>query len=149
MSPARITVRVEGVQALLRDLRDDPVHAKPWIKALHEAAKLAEGALRKHAPGTKSKGDIKMAFGKGPVPKWGRARMPNRIRGKSRDGRPFRVLGALHGSKRIKFHYRSGPLSGKLTFDWFEIARRSVRDPIVRLVTRAEREIESRWGRRG
>lgn len=145
MSPARITVRIDGVQAVLRNLRDDPVHAKPWTDALKEGAQLAEKALKHYAPGGGK--DVKVALQKRPVPLWGRARMPNRIKGRTRDGRPFRVLGALHGSKRIRYHYRSGPFSGGLTFDWFEKARRSVRDEIVRLISRAEREIEKRWNR--
>lgn len=149
MSPARITVRVDGVQALLRQLQTDPVHAKPWTKALKEGAELAEKALKHYAPGQSAKSKIKTAIGKGAVPKWGRARIPNRLGKGGRKNKGFRILGALHGSKRIRYHYRTGPLSGKLTYDWFEIARRSVRDQIVKLITRAEQEIERSWGKRG
>lgn len=138
---ARITVRVEGIQALLRDLRDDPVYAKPWIDALKAASELAAAGLKRHVPGGRG-ADIKVAIQKADVPKWGRARMPSRRRGK------FRYLGALHGSRRIAFRYRTGPFRGQRTRDWFEKARASVRDRIVALITAAERKIESQWGGR-
>lgn len=144
--PARITARIDGVKALLRDLVDDPVHAKPWTDALEEGAGLAEKALKHYAPGTSTKGQTKTALGKGAVPKWGRARMPNRLTGSK--GKKVRVMGMLHGSRRIKFHYRTGPLPGGLTYDWFEKARKSVEGQTVKLLTRAESQIESRWGRK-
>ena len=147
MSPARITARIDGWDKLKKLLNgSDPFYALPWIDALGEASELAQKAIEEYAPGSQQ-GKVKTAMQKRPVPLWARARVPNRIRGKARDGRPFRVLGALHGSKRVKYNFRSGPHSGELTFGWFDKARDAVMNKIWPLLTKAEREIEKRWNR--
>lgn len=146
MSPARVTYRTDGwpkLKALLNEM--DPFYALPWIDALGEGSELAQKAIQQYAPGTSGE-FVKTAMQKRPVPLWSRARIPNRIKGKARDGRPFRVLGALHGSVRIKYKFRSGPHSGELTFGWFDKAQKAVQGMIWPLLSKAEKAIEKRWG---
>lgn len=141
MSPARITARIDGVRELLRDLRDDPIYAKPWRGALEKGADIAAVGLRQWRPG---KGNVlaRTAVDRREVPLWSRARIPMRTR------KGFRYLGALHGSKRIRYHYRSGPHGSSLTFGWIDKARDAVQSKIWPLLAEAEAKIERAWGRR-
>lgn len=138
---AKITVRIEGVRTLLRDIREhDPVYAEPWEKALNAAVRLAEKAVKARAPGSLGH-YVKTKVQARPVPLWGRVRLPNKSR------RGFRYPGALQGGKR--YHYRSGSYRGQETRGWFTKARKSVEGEIAKLLSKAEREIEQRWGKHG
>lgn len=145
MSPAKITVRIDGWPKLRKMLEESgPFWALPWTDALGEASEVAKKALQLYAPGASGQG-VKTAMQKRPVPLWARARMPAMTRGKSRSGQPFRVLGALHGSKRIKYHFTTGPWRGQLTYGWFDKARDVVLGKIYSLLSAAEKEMEKRF----
>ena len=165
--PARVTVRIDGIQGLLRNLGDPPIHAKPWLSALEKGLRVAEAAIGHFVPGGRTEG-IKAEVQKAAVPRWGKVMLPNRtadnkvkrtttkrtgflgLQTKTTTRKvAFRYLGALHGSKRIAFHYRSGPFQGSRTLDWFEKARAHVRDKTVPLLAAAAHEIESLWGKDG
>lgn len=143
--PARVTVRLEGWNKLRKLLDEsDPFYALAWADALGEASEVAKRAIETYAPGSQQ-GKVATALQKRTIPLWARARIPNRIRGKARNGQPFRVLGALHGSKRVPYRFRGGPYSGQLTHGWFDRARDAVMKAVWPLLSKAEREIEKAW----
>lgn len=59
----------------------------------------------------------------------------------------FRYGRALQASKRIRYRYRHGPRTGRLTRRWFSGARPWIRKRLEQRLTQTAKRIESRWRR--
>jgi hypothetical protein len=133
-----INVRVLGVERILRKLnKADPIHAKPWTKALRSAADLVQSGMRQTAPGTLG-ARVTTRLHARPVPlfaKVGLLPMPSR--------KGFRYPGALHGG--AMYHYRSGSNSGQQTKGWLTKPLKVVQGRINDLLSRAAGEIKNDW----
>ncbi len=140
-----IDIQVQGVRKVLRLLREDPVHARPWTKALQNATDIAYREAQHRAPKQTGalESSIRKRLQKAEVPLWAKVVFPNRVKPGGKRGKGFRYGGALEGSS--KFHYRSGPFMGQPTKGWFSGSLDKVQQQINSILARAAKEIESRW----
>jgi len=146
MAQPVIDIRVEGIRKVLRLLRDDPVHARPWISALERATDIAYREARHRAPKQTGalESSITRRLQKAEVPLWAKVVFPNRVKPGGKRGKGFRYGGALEGSAR--YHYRSGPFMGQPTKGWFSGSLDKVQHQINNILARAAKEIEDKWG---
>lgn len=151
-----INIYVDGWNEIKRDLNLPNILGPEWSDALDEAAKLVAAEMRYRIPyneqrtrrdhGEHARDTIKTKLQAGGHPLWSRVSVSPKVRGKSRRGDPFRVMGALQGSDQ--YHYRSGSHMGATTRTWWSGSLLAVSSQVKAILSRAMSRIEQRWNRK-
>ncbi len=136
--------RIENLAELNKRLETDELLGRAFADAMRESIATMYGSLMKWVPrrtGTLA-ASVQHEVQQARVPRWGRVfiqTMP------TRNG--FRYGGALEGSQKIRFRYRSGPQRGKLTRGWFSRTRSRTAVAVRKLFAKVEHEMEARFNR--
>ncbi len=138
--PARVRVKVEGLDALSKKLNDTSLIREPAMRMLEDAARTVESVLKLRVP-TGATGQLRASIthrldrGRQPYAAVVTASAVARSNG-------FRYGYALDASAR--YHYRG---RRKQTRKWFSNALASVRSRASSALKKAEQEITQRWQR--
>ncbi len=136
--------RIENLAELNKRLETDELLGRAFGDAMRQSIGTMYASLMKWVPRESGAlaASVHHEVQQARVPRWGRVfiqTMP------TRNG--FRYGGALEGSKKVKFRYRSGPQMGKLTRGWFSRTRSRTAAAIRKLFQAVERQMESRFNR--
>lgn len=136
------SVRVEGIRPILRGMSaENPCWAGPWVRGLTELTNDLAATTREVVPvGTgRMQATIKAKLQARPIPLWGKMQMRVGF------GKGTRYGGILHGSKRIVYHYRSGPKTGDPTYGWMYVPLAKLKPKLDQMIPSMIRQIESTW----
>lgn len=135
---------IDGLPRLMEKLESGNFIWHPVREAVEKGTERIYDFATSWAPwGTgKTAVSIGKETSRGSRPPWGRVdmrRMPTR--------KGFRYPGALEGSRKIPYKYRSGPHVGKLTRGWFSRSKGRAGAYIKRVFAQADDKIKQGFDR--
>lgn len=138
----RVRIQVKNYKEIMAKLRSDVLLSEPWKQGMSEIGDLGYDKGQERAPrGTGGlAGSLAKKMSNKPVPTWVKVRT-----NRSRKG--FRYGYALNSSRRVAYHYRSGPYKGKRTYHWLTGIIDVIRGDVNRILAGVAREVEKRWAR--